>query len=242
MPRRKRAAAASRKNGKLEKLAVAEPKAKPKSCFKLRGLAAVQHARRTFQIEFGVRSKAIHKILGKARCIQDILDKMRPPKKKRSKILREVSPCSPSMPLSPCNFTLMTSALPCPQRAHNKVQRLLDKADKLTDELDAERKLKSGPYAFGWSEKTGALFVRPWKRQLWIRDWWRKARRWGYRRPRGTYDDAAAKRRVEAAMAAEVAACLDGVIADVVSACSAPVARPKARSPRKLRRAHARAA
>ena len=85
------------------------------------------------------------------------------------------------------------------------MQRLLDKAGTQTDELDAYHKLKTGPYAFGWSEKTGALFVRPWKRQLWIRDWWRKARRWGYRRPRGTYDDAAAKRRVEAAMAAEVA-------------------------------------
>ena len=88
MPRRKRAASASRDNGKVQKLAVAEPKAKPKSCFKLRGLAAVQHARRTFQIEFGVRWKAIRKILGKARSIQDILDKMRPPKKKRSKSAR----------------------------------------------------------------------------------------------------------------------------------------------------------
>ena len=128
-----------------------------------------------------------------------------------------------------------------PQRAHNKVQRLLDKADKLTDELDAERKLKSGPYAFGWSEKTGALVVRPWKRQLWVRDWWRKARRWGYPRPRGTYDDAAAKRRVQAAMAAEVAACVESLVADVVSACSAPVARPKGASPRKTRRMRARA-
>ena len=91
MPRRKRAAAASRKNGKLEKLAVAEPKAKPKSCFKLRGLAAVQHARWNVVKECDVRTKAIRKMIGKANSIQDILDKMRPPKKKRSKILREVS-------------------------------------------------------------------------------------------------------------------------------------------------------
>ena len=117
----------------------------------------------------------------------------------------------PKHATEPTQLTVLTCALPCPQRAHNKVQRLLDKAGKETEELEAYHKLRSGPYAFGWSEKTGALVVRPWKRQLWVRDWWRKARRWGYRRPRGTFDDAAAKRWVEAAMAAEVAACLENV-------------------------------
>ena len=124
MPRRKRAAAASRENGKVKKLAVAEPKAKPKSCLKLRGLAAaVQHARQTFRdvVSPCARVKAIDKILDKAKYIQDIRNKMRPPKKKPSKILREVNPCSPSMPLSPRNL-LLTCALPCPQRAGNKVQ------------------------------------------------------------------------------------------------------------------------
>ena len=51
----------------------------------------------------------------------------------------------PKHATEPTQLTVLTSALPCPQRAHNKVQRLLDKADKLTDELDAERKLTERP-------------------------------------------------------------------------------------------------
>ena len=121
------------------------------------------------------------------------------------------------------------------------MQQFLDKAGTESDELAADIKLQCNPYRFGWSDKTGSLVVRSLREQWLVGRWWRKARRWGYHRPSGTYDDLAAKQRIKAAMAAEVAACVESLVADVVSACSAPVARPKGASPRKTRRMRARA-
>ena len=100
MPRKKRRAVASSNNGNVAKRSVAKPKDPPKSCFKLSGLAAVREAYKCFFQRAEYRKKTIKKNLDKARYLQDILSKMKPPRKKKSKLLREVREPMP-MQLSP---------------------------------------------------------------------------------------------------------------------------------------------
>ena len=94
MARRKRGAVASRTNGKVAK-SPKSPTSPTKSCFKRSGLVAVRYAHDCVVQEVKQRREKIRKILAKGENLADMVEKMRPPKKERSKILRQMSACSP---------------------------------------------------------------------------------------------------------------------------------------------------
>ena len=122
------------------------------------------------------------------------------------------------------------------QRAFDKVDRLLEQASAATCEHKKVLREKLGLYAINWSDEEQKIYIlsRKEQRQTWR--WWRQLHSFGLRRERGGYDIVADMERVQAAVDAEVAGCVEELVQKVEHACK-PC--PKVLSPPHVRRTRA---
>ena len=93
-----------------------------------------------------------------------------------------------------------------------------------------------GPYAINWSDEEQKIYILSRKEQRQTRRWWRQLHSFGLRRERGGYDIVADMERVQAAVDAEVAGCVEELVQKVEHACK-PC--PKVLSPPHVRRTRA---
>ena len=120
-----------------------------------------------------------------------------------------------------------------------KMQMLIDRADSNITKLAEERKkFFLCPFAINWSDQEQRIFVLTLKEQREVRQWWAWAETLGYRRPSDSYDVLHAMERVEAALDAGVAACVEELVQNVENAC---LRRSVVPSPPRVRRTRARA-
>ena len=123
------------------------------------------------------------------------------------------------------------------QRAFDKVDCLLDQASAATCELGPYAH-QLGPYAINWSDEEQKIYILSRKEQRQTRRWWRQLRSFGLRREGGKYDVVADMVRVQVAVDAEVAGCVEDLVKNVEHACK-PC--PKVPSPPRARRPRGRA-
>ena len=105
------------------------------------------------------------------------------------------------------------------QRAFDKVDRLLERYTAAVREAKKVGREQLGPYAINWSDEEQKIYILSLKEQRQTRRWWRQLRSFGLRREGGKYDVVADMVRVQVAVDAEVAGCVEELVQKVEHAC-----------------------
>ena len=124
------------------------------------------------------------------------------------------------------------------QRAFDKVDQLIERHTAAVREVKKVAREQLGPYAINWSDEEQQIYILSLKEQRQTRRWWRQLRSFGLRREGGKYDVVADMVRVQVAVDAEVAGCVEDLVKNVEHACK-PC--PKVPSPPRARRLRGRA-
>ena len=106
------------------------------------------------------------------------------------------------------------------QRAFDKVDQLIERHTAAVREVKKVVREQLGPYAINWSDEEQQIYILSLKEQRQTRRWWRQLHSFGLRRERGGYDIVADMERVQAAVDAEVAGCVEELVQKVEHACT----------------------